>query len=268
MIAFAMASCTKDYPSKSEVEASFDKITATLPTLSVDASNVVYDYLSSTATVKVTISGLTDLDSLSVGLLSSKDETMTNTKFSAIQNPADGTVEVSAQITGETTWYLKAAAASTIGTAYSETVKIDVPAFPFWANIGGLYKGTVTSVAYGDEYDSVLRVVLDSEDPENKCYILGFEPYYASKGYPNTQNQFNFLECTIDNENKCIIAPYGSDMNLGGRWMHSFTADGACHGIFTFSKDYSSMIRAWEFYTVKPNGSAEDYYSTSTYKRQ
>lgn len=262
-----MASCTKDYPSKSEVEAGFAPITATLPTLSVDASAVVYDYISGTATVKMTISGLTDLDSLSVGLLSAKENTFTNTNFTAVENPADGTFEVKASVMGNTTYYLKAAAASTIGTAYSETVEIKVPEFPFWANISGTYKGSVESLAYGDVYDSVITISLDPEDPENKCIIDNFEPYYAGKGY-NMSVGLNYVSAVIDNENKCIIMPYQSDLNLGGRWLHSFTEDGPCHGVLTFSSDYSKISRDWEFYTVTAAGSSEDYYSTAVYVRQ
>lgn len=263
--ALMIASCGKMAPSKSAVEAGFEAA-AVLPTLQVNASSVSYDYLNSMAIVEVTVSGMSE--GVEVGLVSSKTEDFASTYYVQAENAADGKITAKAKISPSSEWYVVATASDNAsGSSYSEVIKIDVPTFPFWASIAGTYKGTVESLAYGDSYTSTVSVVLDSEDPENKCYILGFEPYYADGGYPNTQSQFNYLECVIDNENNCIIAPYGSDMNLGGRWMHSFTEKGACNGVFTFSKDYNSMVRAWEFYTVKPDGKVEDYYAASIYKR-
>lgn len=263
-----IASCSKMAPSKSTVEAGFDKIDEALPTLTIDVSNIKYDYLSGTATVKVSISGMTSAEGFEVGLISSKEADFLNSNFVAIKEPADGTFEVAAKITGGTKYYLRASA-SKIGIALSDVTEINVPEFPFWANISGTYEGDVSSIAYGDKYESSIKVVLDAEDPENKCYVYGFEPYYASKGYPATQTQFNYIECSIDNENKAIIAPSGSDMHLGGRRMVSITPDGKnCHGVFTFSEDYSKMVRNWQFITVKPDGKGEDQYDVATYKRK
>ena len=260
-----IASCAKMAPSKNAVEEGFEAA-AVLPTLQVNASSVSYDYLNSMAIVEVTVSGMTE--GVEIGLISSRSQDFASSSYIQVENATDGKITAKAKISPSAKWHVVATATDNAsGSSYSEVVTIDVPEFPFWASISGNYKGTVESKAYGDSYTSTVTIVLDPEDPENKCYILGFEPYYAGKGYPNTQSNFNYLECTIDNENRCIIAPYKSDMHLGGRWLHSFTADGPCHGVFTFSEDHSTMSRAWEFYTVTPAGEAEDYYSTATYKR-
>lgn len=268
MIAFAMASCVKEAPSKSEVEAGFEKVTKTLPTVSVSVASVTYNYLQSAAEVELTVTGLTNLENLSVGVLSTTDPTFTNTNFAKVESPADGTVKILAKVAGNTTNYFKAVAASTEGTVYSEAVELNVPEFPFWVGIPGTYQGVVESMAYGDQYESTIKIVLDSEDYENKCYIYGFEPYWSSQGYDYTVGTYNFVEAVIDNENKAVIIPYGSDLNLAGRWLHIFTEEGRCHGALTFSSDYSKITQAWEFYTVKADGSAEDYYGAAVYKRK
>lgn len=124
-----LASCDKLAPGKAEVEASFDA-PAALPELSL-SGNVVCNAPKGIAIATVTISDLPeDLTGLSIGMLSSTSPDFGSSKFVPCDNPTEGTVKMNASVVANSTYYLKAVAASPAGGAsYSEVVKVDVPDF-------------------------------------------------------------------------------------------------------------------------------------------
>lgn len=202
----AFASCSKDAPSKSEVEAGFDSFDGVLPTVTIAASATEVNPVAGYASVELTFSGLTAeaLDSLSVGLLADTDSTFANATFTATE-PVDGSVVLKGKVTPNSTCYLRGVVASLQGTVFSDVVKVEVPDIPFYQKIVGQWGATVVS-GYGDtEYENIIHIVADETSPEGLCLIYGIDPFLFSQGIGvNTQSPVNVVKAMIDND-KCTL---------------------------------------------------------------
>lgn len=244
--AIMMASCAKEAPSKSSVESGFKKFDVTLPTVTID-SKATCDASNGTATVKVTYTGITsNLDSLSVGVLSDTDPTFRTAYFTKVENPADGTVTVDATVTPNKTYYIRGVVACTAGTSYSDVIEVKVPDVEFWQKVPGVYAGNVQSAADNTKYTNKITIVASSENPETKCYVFGMEAYWESKGYGlDTSKALNCCDATIDSDAKTITIKVGSSLRLGSstatRYIYGFdSADPE-----TASEEYTNVVLKW-----------------------
>ncbi len=202
----AFASCSKDAPSKSEVEAGFDTFDGVLPTVTIAASATEVNPVAGYASVELTFSGLSVevLDSLSVGLLADTDSTFANATFTATE-PVDGSVVLKGKVTPNTTCYLRGVAASIQGTVFSDVIKVEVPDIPFYQKVIGQWGATVISEYDDTEYDNVISIVPDETNPEGLCLIYGIDPFLFSKGLgTNTKSAANVVKALIDND-KCTL---------------------------------------------------------------
>lgn len=272
--ALLLASCAKIAPSKADVEAGFAAPTA-LPTLTI-SGNAVCDAAKGTVSVPVTVSGLpADVEGLSLGIVTSLDPAFGSSKFVPVENPADGSVTMQGTVTPNSTWYVKAVAASpTGGYSASEVITVAVPDVPLWVKVPGAYSATVVSEAYGDEYDNTIYVIADEEDPEHIVWIGGIEPYYASKGQTGESLESNYVQASIDEQNGCLVVANGADINYGGRFLAGLndkseaTATKYAPITFKMQKD-GSLYRFEAFYTMTPAGQPEDaYFGDVVYKAQ
>lgn len=271
-VAVLFASCNKLTPSKAEVEAGFAKPDA-LPTLTIGGAEC--DALNGIVNVVVTVSGLpADKENLSLGILTSSTADFSSSKFIAVETPAEGTMIMKGAVTANSTYYVKAVAASPKGGAsYSDVITVNVPDIPLYAKAPGTYVGTVVSEAYGDEYSNTIYVIADPDDPQHTVYIAGVEPYYADD-YPGKDLDLNFVKATVDEESGCLVVALGEDMHLGGRAMAGLNAasmnDATNYAPVTFKMTASGdLFRAEAFRTIKSDGSAEDSYAgNTTYKRK
>lgn len=264
------ASCSKMSPSKSEVEAGFSgKYSGNLPEVAIIGTPEC-DAIKGIVKVNVSVSGITEaLGKVSVGVLSSSKESFNETKCGEIEVSQDGTYEISGSVSANSTWYIKATASTSYGCAYSDAIKIAVPDIPFYYKIAGTWAGSVSSLAYGDDYTSKIEIVLDEEDPENVCYVGNLEPYYVSKGYV-LEEGFNYVTGIIDNDNSQIILATGSSFHLGGRMYFATNSDGEVldYDVMKLSADGSSLVRENSFKTITSDYEAEDWYSPAVYKKQ
>lgn len=268
------ASCAKESPSKSEVEAGFpNRFQGEIPEVSFSAGDAKFDAntFEIYADTKVTVSGLSDnLDKVVIGVISSQKADFSNPKSTSLEISEDGTYDVRVLINANSTYYLKASVSTPYGCSYSDAVEGLVPEIPFYAKVAGKWEGEVTSLAYGDEYTSTITILPDEEDPENVCYICDIEPYYAiAKGYTYEDTGLNVIQASIDAENQQIVIATGSNMTLGGRLFYATDLEGTVVGQATLklSEDGSSLVRAEAFYTVA-GGEAEDWYSPAEYKKK
>lgn len=269
-----LASCSQLAPSKAEVEAGFSPLTP-LPTLTI-AGAPVCDALNGTVTVPVTVDGLSaNAGVLEVGILSSTDPSFKSSKFKAVENPTSGTVNMVGAVTANTTYYLKAVAASpTGGTAYSDVITVDVPDIPLYAKAPGTYAGSFDSEAYGDSYDNTIYVISDSEDPVHVVWIGGIEPYYADAGLTGKTFESNYVQASVDEENGCLVVAVGADMHYGGRMIAGLNSDSmdtaTNYAPVTFKMTSSGDLYRYEaFQTLKSDASPEDSYEGNvTYKRK
>ena len=217
--ALALASCAKDAPSKSEVEAGFSKFEGTMPEVTISSVVGEIDALAGYATVEVTYSGLSQdgLSNLSVGVLSDTDPTFLNASFTKVESPADGAVSVKAKVSANKICYIKGVVAFDGGTSYSDVLEVKTPDVPLYAKVDG-YKFTcpaITSGAYGDEYENISILVELEGDSTEECRIWGMEVYYNSKGYGRTTaSSFGSAVGVIDNEKGTITIPAFSYLNM------------------------------------------------------
>ncbi len=275
-LGLALASCSKEAPGKSEVEAGFDAFKSTLPQLTLGA-NPAINAAAGYAEVDLTIAGLADAEGLVVGVVSSTDPTFGTSNFVAVESPANGTVKVKAKVAPNSTYYIRAAASVAEGvSSYSEAITVNVPDVPFWAKAAGVYAGNTTAYTSDTVYSSVITVVNHPDDPENKCFIYDFNPYWAANGYTfaATEGQYNWLEAVIDNENNAIIIPYQTDMNLAGRVALGLDAPEYADAQYyddiylVLGNDGSSLVRANAFAVGTASGSLEEVFNGTVYAKQ
>ncbi|MDE5890993.1 MAG: hypothetical protein K2H10_08275, partial [Bacteroidales bacterium] len=222
-------------------------------------------------TVTAEVSGITDqMEGLSLCFLSSTNVEFSNARPVEVA-AANGTVTADVPVSAGRKNYVTVSISCADGVSYSDVMEIDVPDVPFWAKVSGTYTGTVVSLAYGDEYVSVITVILDENDPENKCIVGNLEPYFYSEGKTMDEG-YNFVEAQIDNENACIIIPNESSLNLGGRTFLGLNAaddDSAtayADGILYLTPDADALVRPYAFYTLS-NGEPEDLYAGAVYTK-
>ena len=214
------ASCAKSALEKAEVEAQF-KQKATLPTVTI-ASQATPHPAQGTATVSITVTGATGLDSLEVGVLSCDNSGFTSTSYVAVPNPADGTFSVEAKVKPGMTNYIKACVGCTSGSAYSEAITVDVPDVPFIYKAAGVFTAKGIADHWGDTYDFEVTIVPDEKDPEHKCMVLNLEPYLASNGL-TADKGYNIFEGIVDCEKNTITLPNYQSFGLSGVFLISFT---------------------------------------------
>ncbi len=283
-LGLALASCSKEAPGKSEVEAGFETFKGSLPTLTL-AANPTVDAVAGTAEVELTISGLdTTLDSLSVGVLSSTDPTFATSTITLVENPTDGKVKVLATVAPNKTYYLKATASCLQENSYSETLEVKVPDVPFCYKVPGTYAGTTESLAYGDAYDKHVITILKHETDVQKCYVCDLDPYWYGQGALTAKYNWFWVEANIDNEQQTITIPNGSDFHCTG-FKEGFeyavlgVDESGASGVdlvFKFDPATSVLTMLNSFYTYKIDVSgaeedasaAEDWYGKGVYKKQ
>ena len=270
--ALLLASCGKIAPSKAEVEAGFAAPTA-LPTLTI-SGDAVCDAVEGTVSVPVTVSGLpSNVEGFSVGLMTSRDPSFKESKYVPAENAADGTVTMVGTVTPNSTWYVKAVAASpTGGYVATEAISVAVPDVPLWVKAPGTYAAKVVSEAYDDEYENTIYVVADEEDPQHVVWIGGIEPYYASKGQTGEKLESNYVKATVDEKNGCLVVANGADIHYGGRSLAGLNdtsmeaATKYAPITFKMQKD-GNLYRFEAFMTITPSGEPEDaYFGDVVYK--
>lgn len=254
--ALALVSCVKDAPSKSEVEAGFDKFTGTMPTVTIASTASKIDAAAGIATVDVTFAGLSDqLDSLSVGILSDTDPTFADASFVKYENPTNGTVSLKAKVRANSHYYLRGVVAFNKGTSYSDVIEIDVPDIPFCDKAAGTYSGAAPGY-WGDEYTATIQIVADPDD-NSKVMVYNLDTYLANKGYTAAKG-YNIYSGTIDEKNLQVVVENGSSPGLSGFALLGFntpdpdTADSYVDIVLQFDSAFSSVTvtNAWGLYTA------------------
>ncbi len=271
-LGLALASCSKEAPGKSEVEAGFDAASNALPQLTLGA-NPAINAAAGYAEVDLTIAGVSTAEGLEVGVLSSSDASFTTSNFVAVESPANGTVKVKAKVAPNSTYYVMASATYADGTSvFSDPITIQVPDVPFWAKVEGQYAATISSVAYGDSYNHVITVMLNPDDPQNKCYIGDIEPYWYGQG-ATFAGGYNYVEATIDNENNALIVALGANIHVttadGPRFFYGINDAGTAYAPYTFklASDGSSLVGGVSGWQVILGDGAEDQYTGGVYKK-
>ncbi len=271
-LGFILASCSKEAPGKSEVEAGFNQFSGTPPQLSL--GQVTVDAAAGVAEVELTISGLSSY--YVVGMLSSTDPDFASSNFVAVESPSNGTIKAKAKVAPNSIYYLRAAAGTPeSASAYSSVVSVRVPDVPFYAKIRGTYSGSTTAYTSGTTYTSVITVMAHPEDPENKCIITDFNPQWVENGYSYAESEgvYNWLEAVIDSENNTIVIPDDTAMNLGDRTARGLDAPeyedaGYYDDIYlVLGEDGSSLVRKNAYAVATPSG-LEQVFNGTVYAKQ
>lgn len=179
------ASCQKALD-KPEVEAGFATKEA-VPTVSLDLKSYKIVEEEGYAEVNVTYSGVsTELDSLELGLLVSLTDNFLDASFVPVSVTADGTYTVQVPVRPAQKIYVKAAAATISGSAYSETLMLDVPdvvwykkmaktysgdAYSYWDDGSCSYEGHTIGVTGVENEDGTATVTFTDFDPFAVLYV-------------------------------------------------------------------------------------------------
>ena len=266
---FALVSCNKEAPSKAEVESGFAPLKS-LPALTI-GDDLTYAPKAGKLSVSVTISGLdTSLDSLVVGLLTSETEDFASSKFVAIENPADGTVVADGSVNPSTNYFVKAVAACTSGTVYSNVITASVPDVEWYYKLPRAYAGTVEDY-WGDEYEVTITATFD--EATGDVTFTTFDPYLLE----NNMNSITVGHADLtDLENPTVNFDVDVEegvFNLSGDAIDRYGLvavpmtddfdDSPTYKI-TFNKEMTQMtVQAWGLYRL--GAGWWEIYPTTTY---
>lgn len=207
------ASCQKALD-KAEVEAGFAP-KGPVPTASIDLSSYTIVEDEGYAEVKVTYAGLAaDTDSLELGVLVSLTDNFLSSTFVPVDQTADGTYSVKIPVRPAQLNYVKAAAANINGSAYSQTLVLDVPAVPWYKTITTDFVGDAYS--YWDEGSCSYpahTISVSADGETNTVTFTNFDPFAVANGFPSV------VTGTFDEETRVVDIPvdeYGMfDAGLG-----------------------------------------------------
>lgn len=249
--ALALASCSKEAIEKADVEAGFaaKKELPTVKIVSVGDYNKLDDFLP----VQVSFSGVAGHENVSMGVLVSTDPTFTSSNFIKAEAQADGTYTINVKGAAKQTNYFAGVAATADGTGLSETKSFDFPDVAWFKKIPGTYKAAgVLDSWYGDEYELVLTVILDEEDPEHKAIVADLDPYFVGKyGYSYAAKGVNYVEVTIDEETHTLVAEGGQAVKVGPYSFFGLTENDEI--VFQISEDGKTMTIADGYVVVDPD---------------
>lgn len=242
------ASCQKALD-KTEVEADFEA-KGPVPTVSIDLNNYTIVEEDGYAEVKVTYNGVSaDMDSLELGVLVSLKDNFLSSTAVAVDADADGTYSVKVPVRPAQTNYVKATVANISGSAYSETLVLDVPAVPWYKMMAKTYSGDAYS--YWDEgtcsYPGHTIGVEGVENADGTATVTftDFDPFAVSNSFPSV------ITATYDIETRVANIPvdeYGMfDAGLGGIGYYCIPFDNYTdqntvnYMTVKFSEDFSKM---------------------------
>ena len=129
------------------------------------------------------------------------------------------------------------------------------------------YKGQLTSLAYGDVYDSNVTIIWDDADP-TLVYVCDLEPYYASEGR-NLANGENILPSYYSAPDGAIVLFSGEPFNIDNYFFLATTSaddqgEPTDYGYLVFNADMSAMMLPYAFYTAYATATgtgADDLYA-------
>mgnify|MGYP003316971257 CR=1 FL=1 len=217
LLASAAISC-QGALEKDEVEAGFAP-KQELPVVAI-SPEVECDAILGIAKVTFSITRVAGAEGLEAGVISDTDPSFYNSTFTAVESPAEGTFTVTAKVIPNTTAYIKAVASNNSGSAYSETITVQVPDVPFFYKVPGNYRSGSFMSYFDDEVAMNFNIVADDEDPL-KVTVENFEPYFASNGY-TADKGVNVFEGEIDEENMEVIIYRGQLVGYKDVYLDGF----------------------------------------------
>lgn len=231
---------------KPEVEASFAPKGA-VPTVSIDATSYKIVEEEGYAEVKITYTGITEgMDSLELGVLVAQREDFLSATPVVVDQTADGTYTVQVPVRPAQVNYVKATVANLSGSAYSETLVLDVPAVPWFKMMAKSYSGDAYS--YWDSgacsYPGHTIGVKGEETADgNVVTFTDFCPFAVTNGFPSE------ITAAFDVETRVAtiaVDEYGMfDAGLAGLSIFAVPFDLEMNTVdymtVSFSEDYSKM---------------------------
>lgn len=259
--AVVLAASCQDALDKPEVEAGFEPKGA-VPAVSLDLSNYLIVEEEGYAEVKVTYTGVSaDLDSLELGLLVSLSDNFLESSFIPISETSDGTYAVQVPVRAAQKNYVKATAATISGSAYSETLELDVPDVVWYKKVAKTYSGDAYS--YWDEGScsypghKIAVVAVENEDGSATVTFTDFDPLAVAYSFPSV------IVADFDVETRVASIPldesftFDAGLSVAGPFVcipFDYELNAVDYMQVVFSEDYSEM-------TVQPYGTYnEEWY--------
>lgn len=242
-------SCQKEAMDKMEVEAGFAP-KGPVPTVSIDAANYKIVEEEGYAEVRVTYAGITEsMDSLELGVLVSLQDNFLSATPVVVEETADGTYTVKVPVRPAQVNYVKATVATISGSAYSETLALDVPTVPWNKMIAATYSGDAYS--YWDEgtcsYPGHTIGVKAEETAEgNIITFTNFSPLAVANKFPSVVTAVFDTETRVATIQLDEYSTFDTGLSPAGIYavpMEPVEDDyePADYMTIVFSEDYSQM---------------------------
>ena len=254
------ASCQKTLD-KTEVEAGFEA-KGPVPTVSIDLSNYTIVEEEGYAEVKVTYNGVSaDMDSLELGVLVSLKDNFLSSTAVAVEADADGTYSVKVPVRPAQTNYVKATVANISGSAYSETLVLDVPAVPWYKMMAKTYSGDAYS--YWDEGScsypghTIGVAAVENADGTGTITFTDFDPFAVSNKIPSVVTASYNIETRTASITVDEYGTFDAGLSIAGPFVcvpFDNDLEEVNYMQVVFSEDYSKM-------SVQPYGTYNEGWS-------
>ena len=246
--AVVLAASCQEALDKPEVEAGFNAKVA-VPAVTLDLSNYLIVEEEGYAEVKVTYTGISaDLDSLELGVLVSLSENFLTSSFIPVLETSDGTYAVKVPVRAAQKNYVKAAAATISGSAYSETLELDVPDVVWYKKVAKTYSGDAYS--YWDEGScsyaghTIGVVAVENEDGTATVTFTDFDPLAVANGIPSVVVADFNAETRVANIPLDENFTFDAGLSIAGPFVcvpFDYELNEVGYMQVVFSEDYSEM---------------------------
>ncbi|MDD4499957.1 MAG: hypothetical protein WC110_06690 [Bacteroidales bacterium] len=205
---FLFSACSEAPLVKSEVEAGFDVNSANIPTITIGSTS---NLTAKSVTVSAAVSNIADPASIiDLGFMYSTENAFaSDAAVKTVQCTYASNISATLTLNPNTTYYIKAVAATADGSAASETITISTPDLPLYDKLdGAVFVKSNVADYWGDVYNFSITLKAIGNNQFNICDL---DPYFYKNGYTFAKG-VNYAVGTFDPATKTITVEAGQSV--------------------------------------------------------
>jgi hypothetical protein len=232
---FLLSGCHEAALVKSEVEDGFNWNSSNAPTITIGQPSGL---TAKSVTLSASLSGVSDPSSIiDLGFMYSTESQFASSTIRTFACEYSETISATIPLNPNSTYYIKAIAATKDGYAASETVTVITPDVPLVEKLDGSIYGKKNVYDYWEDDAWDIEITI-KEVGENTFHLCNFDPYFYDNGFTYDKG-VNFAIGIFDPEtNTMTVEPY----TIGYQDAYIAGYDGSiCDIIITFDEEGLTM---------------------------
>lgn len=232
---FLLSGCHEAALVKSEVEDGFNWNSSNAPTITIGQPSGL---TAKSVTLSASLSGVSDPSSIiDLGFMYSTESQFASSTIRTFACEYSETISATIPLNPNSTYYIKAIAATKDGYASSETVTVNTPDVPLVEKLDGSVYGKKNVYDYWEDDAWDIEITL-KEVGENTFHLCNFDPYFYDNGF-TYEKGVNYAIGIFDPEtNTMTVEP----IDIGYQDAYIAGYDGSiCDIILTFDEEGLTM---------------------------